>query len=161
MGESEPVTITARTATGSPEPPQPGPAPSPQPQPFTPKPPPGLDEADLDLDGNPLTVRQTAPGHWPKKRVDRSGTPLVIETFSGFRTNAGQTAKLTVTKKSPSIQSVKLTRDVKKRVWVMTATLRPNAVSGSVILTVAAPATQAKGVRYEPLQSSQLFLVRR
>lgn len=161
MGESVPVTITARTPAGSPEPPKPGPAPSPQPQPFSPPLPAGLEESDLDLDGDPLTVRQTAPGQWPKQRVDRSGRPLPIEKFSGFVTNAGQTAKLTVTKKSPSVASVKLSRDRKSRAWVMTATLRPGTVSGSVILTVSAPATQAKGVRYEPLQSSQQFLVRR
>lgn len=76
-------------------------------------------------------------------------------------TNAGQTARLTVTKKSPSVASVKLSRDRKSRAWVMTATLRPGTVSGSVILTVSAPASQAKGVRYGPLQSSQQFKVRR
>lgn len=161
VGESQPVTVAAKTADVKPQPPapKPSPAPAPAPQPFTPTPPPGTPE--LDLDGDPLTVRQTAPGQWPKKRIDRSGRPLVIEKFSGFRTNAGQTVKLSVTKKSPSIKSVKLTRNNKKRVWVMTATLKPGTSSGSVILTVSAPATQTQGMSYEPLQSSQQFMVRR
>jgi hypothetical protein len=161
MGDSDVVDIVARTAAGTPRPPTPGPAPAPQPEPFTPQVPPGLDESDFDLDGRPETLRQTAPGKWPAQRVDRSGKPLIIEKFVGFRTNAGQTAKLSVTKKSPSIASVKITRDIKKKSWLMTATLRSGAVSGSVILTVSAPAVAKGGSQYEPLQSSQQFQVRR
>lgn len=123
--------------------------PLPKPKPFTPpepKPDPGVKQ-------------QTAPGSWPRRLVVRSGKAAQIERKSGFVTNAGQTAKLTVTSKSAALKKVTIT--LKKKRYMMTPTLKRGKRSGRVTLSVAAPAVKVNGVAYGELLSQQTFTVRR
>lgn len=154
-GDSDPVQVLARTAAA------PAPAPAPAPQPFTPPVPGGNVDGSLDADDQPATMRQTAPGHWPSTTRMRAGRPLSITTTAGLRTNAGQVATLTATATSPSIARVRISLDKATRTYRVTATLKPGTVSGAVVLTVAAPPATVDGVRYELLQASQRFVVRR
>ena len=152
--ESDAVTVKGRTATATP-------APSPAPVPFSPPHPGGNTDGTLDLDGKPKTVRQTAPGKWPRTMTVRSGSVTPIAAQPAFVTNAGQTAGLSVTYQSPSIQSVRIRTNPKTGTYTFEPTLRPGTVSGSVVLTVSAPPTSVGGVQYEPLTSSRKFIVKK
>mgnify|MGYP003405539535 FL=1 len=87
--------------------------------------------------------------------------PLPITKKSGLVTNAGQTAQLLVTAKSPSVKKVVLKLNPKTKAYTMTVTLKKGKVSGSVTLTVSAPAATVNGARYEPMLAAQKFTVRR
>jgi chitodextrinase len=162
-GVSDPVTVWAKTAAG------PAPAPAPKPQPFSPPAPssggatalPTNINGTVDRDGNPATVRQTAPGEWPARTVAKSGKPLPIEKRAGFVTNAGQVAQLAVAAKSPSVQKVTISLDSRTKTYRMTATLKPGKSSGSVTLAVIAPRVTVAEVQYEPLVATQKFTVKK
>jgi len=161
-GASDPVVMWAKTAAT----PGPAPSPGPAPQPFSPAAPtePTLStnvDGSRDADGNPATVRQTAPGNWPVKTVARNDVPLPIEKRSGFETNAGQLAELLVSSKSPSVKKVTIKLNPKTKTYNMTAILKPKKKSGSVVLMVAAPGTTVGETRYEPLVAVQKFTIRK
>ena len=148
------VSVTGRTASVAP-------APSPAPTPFSPPKPGGNTDGSLDLDGRAATVRQTSPGKWPRATGLAAGAVLPIEGKAGFVTNAGQLAKLGVTYKSPSIRAVEIRLNPKNDTYTMKATLKPGTVSGSVVLSVDAPAITVGGKKYEPLAASNRFIVKR
>lgn len=163
-GWSTPVTITTRTSDA----PDPGPAPGPGPAPSTPSSdgPPiapvisgtnadGSFSADLDA----RSLQQVLPGRWPTASTVVAARDLFMERSARMVTNAGQRAQGTVTYRSPSIQSARIVFDHKKQAYVLRATLKPNRVSGAVIVTVRAPAHTAHGVVYEPLSASKRFTV--
>lgn len=154
-GASDAVTVWAKTAPGA----------RPAPAPFTPTNPsaarPVNTDGSQDGDGRPATLRQTSTGKWPAKTVVRVGVPLPITKKSGLVTNAGQTAQLLVTATSPSVKKVVLKLNPKTKAYTMTVTLKKGKVSGSVTLTVSAPAATVNGARYEPMLAAQKFTVRR
>lgn len=156
IGESDSVTITARTAATPP-----GPSPAPAPQPFTPDVPGGNADGSIDLDGRVRTVAQTAPGDWPADPVTRNSAIKPIEKEPLFLTNADQMAQLDITYTSPSIKRATVTIDPKTDTYVLKAVLKKGKVSGSVILTVEAPSIQRGNTIYEELQSSERFIIRR
>lgn len=149
-------TVTGRTSAIPP-------APTPTPQPITPPAPSpsGNSDGSVNLDSRAKTVRQTSPGEWPASTILRSGKFTVIEKESGFLTNAGQEAALEVTYQSPSIKAVRIKLDPQTKTYSVQPVLKKGKVSGSLILTVEAPAITVKGVSYEPLKASQKFTVRR
>lgn len=161
VGASTATTVVATTAA---RPTPPGPAPSPQPSPITPpsSPPagPGNVDGSADTDSAARTIQQTMPGTWPKRSVLVSGRPLALGRLSDLRTNAGQQAVLSVTYLSPSVRAAVVTIDGRGRLVGVTATLRPGARSGAVVLTVSAAPMSADGVGYEGIQASRRFTVR-
>jgi hypothetical protein len=154
VDQSDPATVSARTGTDTP-----GPAPAPAP--FGPVAPGGNVDGSLDLDGRTATARQTSTGKWPRATTVRSGAVVLIERQAGFVTNAGQVARLRVSYRSPSIASVPIRFDAKTKTYTMRPLLRPGMSSGSVILTVHAPAITVGSKKYEQMTSSQRFIVKR
>ena len=112
---------------------------------------------DGDLDSRSL--QQVLPGRWPVTARVVSGRDLFLERGARVQTNAGQPAVGSVTFRSPSIKSARVAFDKERKAYVLRATLKPNTVSGSVIVTVKAPARTVSGVVYEPLSASKRFVV--
>lgn len=158
-GESPVTRIRARTAAEAP--PGPQPVPGPQPAPISPSGPGSNADGSVDHDGRPETVRQTAPGRWGIRTWALDGRPVRIARASGLLTNAGQTATIRVTYRSPSIAATRIRLDRRTGWYVLTSRLKPGASSGSVILTVGAPQVTRDDVTYEPLQSSRRLVVLR
>jgi uncharacterized delta-60 repeat protein len=148
MGTGPSARVTGRTA------PAPAPAPDPAPQPIT-------VPVAAGTDDDPVTMQQTVPGRWPASRLVRSGATKVIATRAGLTTNAGQVARPRITYRSPSVRLARITEDPATGAYRLEALLRPGTRSGSVIVTVSAPATTVGSVPYEPLQISRSFTVRR
>jgi uncharacterized delta-60 repeat protein len=155
MGAGVSASVTARTSAGPP----PGPGPTPQPI----SPPVAVASAPLaaDRDGDAVTVRQTVRGAWPPVSVIVAGVTTVISARDGSMTNAGQQARPRATYRSPSIRSVRITRDASTGAYRIQAVLKSGKRSGAVIVTMEAPATAVAGISYEPLQASRRFTVRR
>jgi hypothetical protein len=70
-------------------------------------------------------------------------------------------AQLDVTYTSPSIKRVVVSIDPDTDTYVLRAQLKKGKVTGAVVLTVEAPSIKRGGITYEPLQSSERFIVRR
>jgi hypothetical protein len=158
-GWSEPVSITARTNDASPA----GP-----PAPVV------VDNAgtliwpeingtntdesfDADLDAR--TIQQVLPGRWPATAILVSNKGKFLERSSRMFTNADQLARGKVTYRSPSVKSARIVFNRVMKSYKLLVVLKPKRVSGSVIVTVAAPPKTVNGVMYEPLNASKRFTV--
>ena len=168
-GSSMDATVAATTA------PTPAPTPKPTPSPGPPPPPPpspqpaviaapmagngGNTGGTHDADDDPVTQQQTTRAKWPTGYL-RSGRTQLRLPGASLVTNAGQRIVVGVTATSPSIATATVTYDAKRRMYQLSAILKPGKVSGSVTVTAVAPATTAGGQAYEGLQASQLYVVR-
>jgi hypothetical protein len=160
MGASPAVLLTVQT----PAPPQPTPTPTPGPAPrpadITPAAHGTNADGSLDADADTSTLRQTVDAKWPATIILISGRALTVQKKTGLITNAAQEVTFEMAYMSPSVKSVVVQKRPNKGAYLLTATLKKGKKSGSVILTASAPATMYKGRMYEPLQSSQRFLVK-
>lgn len=171
-GLSNPATIRVRTREApTPTPtPDPGPAPTPTPTPTpVPEQRPGPDisskftgsnnDGSLDGDGDILSLQQFLPGRWPVSPIAYSAKDKFLERSSRMLTNADQLAKGSITFRSPSIRSAAIVFDQKTKSYVLRAILKPHRISGSVIVTVAAPPAIVDDQQFEALHASKLFKV--
>jgi hypothetical protein len=156
-GWSDPVVIRVRTLAA----PVPGPGPSPNNNPpISPFIPGSNSDGSFGADQDARSIQQVLPGRWPASRLVVSSKELFLEKSARMKTNAGQTARGSVTYKSPSVKSARIIFDRNKRAYVLRVTLKPKRMSGSVIVTVNAPIATVDGVTFEPLHASKRFLVR-
>lgn len=111
-------------------------------------------DGSADLDDDPTTVRQTLDGMWVRDDDVVSGEQAASVRLD-VETSAGLAPTVSVAYESPSIADV----DIDKETGRFTATLRRGARSGSVVITVTAPAVVVDGIAYEPLTISRRFVV--
>jgi len=159
MGSSAAVSLTVQTPA-PPSPPTPTPGPAPKPADITPAAHGANADGSLDADADRSTLRQTVDAKWPANVILISGKALTVQKKTGLITNAAQEVTFEVAYMSPSVRSVVVQKRPNKGAYLLTATLKKGKKSGCVILTASAPATLYKGRMYEPLQSSQRFIVK-
>jgi hypothetical protein len=109
-----------------------------------------------DADNDPTTVRQylTSTAKWPEFVV-RSGKQHLLIPVKDLRTNAGALATVKITKKSPSVRTDRIVTKAGKK--YLQVTLKPKRNSGTLVVTISAPAIPG----FEVLQSSKAYRVLR
>ena len=111
-------------------------------------------DGSANLDGNPATMRQDLDGIWNRDDDIESGEPTRVVRVEA-RTSMGARTSVSIEEASPSVANV----DADARTGIVTARLHPGARTGSVIVTVSAPAVTIGDVRYEAVSVSRRIVV--